>query len=299
MVILTRLRLMTLLCGLGLLALAALLGGDQGPTILPAAAQNTICPTAPPGTSDNRCASTAFVQQAVSGTGALPPLLNGDIWIGNNLNTAVGLMMSGDCTLSNAGVIRCAGATGGTVTSVTTGTGLTGGPITTTGTISLAAVSADNLLLNATAGSAAPTGQPIGSCSATASALNYSTGTHAFGCVTDVARLTVADQTLSGGANVTSGNLGTITSGTTTIDCGASPLQYFTNGGASTLAAPVNDGSCMVLTTNNGSAGTLTLSGFTVGSSTGGTLDTTNAHKFTIAIWRINGTSGYSIFAHQ
>jgi hypothetical protein len=34
---------------------------------LPASAQNFICPTAPPGTSDNRCASTAFVQNAVGG----------------------------------------------------------------------------------------------------------------------------------------------------------------------------------------------------------------------------------------
>lgn len=44
----------------------------------------------------------------------------------------------------------------GTVTSLATGTGLTGGTITTTGTISLAPISSHNLLANTTAGSAAP-----------------------------------------------------------------------------------------------------------------------------------------------
>lgn len=49
-------------------------------------------------------------------------------------------------------------ATAGTVTSVATGTGLTGGPITTTGTISLAAINSHFVLANTTSGSAAPAG---------------------------------------------------------------------------------------------------------------------------------------------
>jgi hypothetical protein len=114
-----------------------------------------------------------------------------------------------------------------------------------------------------------------------------------------LASLTTADQTLSGGANVTSLSIGTVTSGTTTIDCGTSPLQYLTNGGAFTLAAPVADGSCIVQTINNGSAGTITFSGFTVGTSTGDALDITNGHKFAISIWRINGTSGYRVANYQ
>ena len=44
----------------------------------------------------------------------------------------------------------------GTVTSVATGTGLTGGPVTTTGTISLASIASDTMLANATGSSAAP-----------------------------------------------------------------------------------------------------------------------------------------------
>lgn len=114
-----------------------------------------------------------------------------------------------------------------------------------------------------------------------------------------IASLSVQDQTLSGGANVTSQNLGTVSSGTTTIDCGSRPLQFLTNNGAFTLAAPSNDGSCMVLTTNGASAGTISFSGFSVGSSTGDALTTTNTQKFTISIWRINGTSGYRVAAHQ
>ena len=111
-----------------------------------------------------------------------------------------------------------------------------------------------------------------------------------------LAALNIQNQTLSGGANVTSLSLST---GSVTIDCGSRPLQFITNGGAFTLTAPANDGSCIVMTTNNGSAGTITFSGFTVGSSTGDSLTTANGSKFSIMIWRINGTAGYRVAAHQ
>lgn len=106
----------------------------------------------------------------------------------------------------------------------------------------------------------------------------------------------VADQTISGGANVTSLSQST---GNITIDCGARPLQYITNGGAYTITAPSNDGSCVLLVTNNASAGATTFSGFTVGSNTGDALTTTNASKFMIFIIRINGTSSYTVKALQ
>jgi hypothetical protein len=108
--------------------------------------------------------------------------------------------------------------------------------------------------------------------------------------------LDVEDQVLSGGARVTSKSL---TTGNITIDPGDRPLQYITNGGAFTITAPSNDGSCILLVTNNGSAGTITFTGFTVGSSVGDALTTTDTHKFSIHIWRINGTSAYRIAAHQ
>lgn len=55
------------------------------------------------------------------------------------------------------GTTSWVGVTNGTVTNIATGTGLTGGPISTTGTISLASISSGGILANATAGSAAPT----------------------------------------------------------------------------------------------------------------------------------------------
>lgn len=87
--------------------------------------------------------------------------------------------------------------------------------------------------------------------------------------------------------------------GSFTVNCGFGPVQAFTNNGALTLTAPGFDGSCFIQSTNQASASTITFSGFTVGSSTGAALTTTSGHIFTISVWRINGTSGYNIFAHQ
>ncbi len=112
----------------------------------------------------------------------------------------------------------------------------------------------------------------------------------------EFALLGVEDQVVAGGATVTAKSLST---GNITVDCGDRPLQYITNGGAFTITAPAADGSCMLLVTNNGSAGSITFTGFTVGSNTGDALTTTNTNKFTISIWCINGTSGYNIVAHQ
>lgn len=121
--------------------------------------------------------------------------------------------------------------------------------------------------------------------------------THTFPSVNStVASLNINDQTLAGGANVTSLSQ---SAGSITIDCGARPLQYQTNNGAFTLTAPINDGSCILLTTNGASAGTITFSGFSQGSNSGDPLTLTNTSKFSIHIWRINGTSGYRVAAHQ
>ncbi len=115
--------------------------------------------------------------------------------------------------------------------------------------------------------------------------------------LTDLAVVpTLADQSFTGGVRTPGVSLST---GNITVDPGDGPLQYITNGGAFTITEPANDGSCILLVTNNGSAGTITFSGFDVGSSTGDALTTTNTNKFSISIWRINGVSGYRIAAHQ
>lgn len=117
--------------------------------------------------------------------------------------------------------------------------------------------------------------------------------------ITGAAQLATTDQTLSGGANLTTFSIGTVSSGTTTIDCGKNPSQYLTNGGAFTLAAPTNDGQCIVQVENGASAGTITFSGFSVGTNTGDPLDTTNGHKFQISIRRVHSVSEYAIQAAQ
>lgn len=113
-----------------------------------------------------------------------------------------------------------------------------------------------------------------------------------------LAALDVQGQVLSGGATVTSQAL---TSGNITVDCGSRPLQAITGStSAWTITAPAADGSCMILLTNAASSSIAPIfSGFAVGSNTGATINNVSSAKFTIQVWRINGTSGYTIFAHQ
>ena len=154
---------------------------------------------------------------------------------------------------------------------------------------------ANTVIGNFSASTALAVANAVASCSGNNNGVLYTTNT-GFSCGSNFAYLNVADQTITGGANVTSQSQST---GSIQIDCGSRPLQFITNGGAFTLTAPANDGSCILLVTNNASAGTITFSGFSVGASTGDALTTTNTNKFSIHIWRINSISGYRIAAHQ
>jgi len=99
----------------------------------------------------------ATTGNTISGLG---PLTNGQIFIGSTglVPVAASLTAGSGVTITpGAGSITIsATGTGGTVTEVDTGTGLTGGPITTTGTISLAPIATLRGLVNTTGGSAAP-----------------------------------------------------------------------------------------------------------------------------------------------
>lgn len=105
--------------------------------------------------------------------------------------------------------------------------------------------------------------------------------------------------TISKGFTLTPNNIGTVSSGTTTPDPANGNYQYYTNNGAHTLAAPASDCAIDILVTNGASAGSITFSGFTVGSSTGSALTTTNTNKFVISIRRVNSVATYSIYALQ
>ena len=105
--------------------------------------------------------------------------------------------------------------------------------------------------------------------------------------------------TLAKGFTVTPYNGSTVSSGTFTVTPSNNNYQYYTNNGAHTLAAPSSDCAVDILVTNGASAGAITFSGFTVGSSTGSALTTTNTSKFLISVRRINSISTYSLYALQ
>ena len=101
------------------------------------------------------------------------------------------------------------------------------------------------------------------------------------------------------GYTTTGYSAGTKSSGTYTPDPANGNLQYATNGGAHTLAAPTASGDYMLAIqyTNNGSAGTITMSGFT--KQTGDALTTVNGDDFMLYICKINGFIHLNVVALQ
>ena len=87
--------------------------------------------------------------------------------------------------------------------------------------------------------------------------------------------------------------------GNLTIDCGARALQNITNNGPWVLTAPATDGTCDLLIINGPSAGTITTSGFNVGTNTGDTIDLINGHQFMLHIRRVFGASVVFVQALQ
>jgi hypothetical protein len=67
---------------------------------------NCIVATMPLGDASSRAAYDAFVQNAFAGGGNLP-LTNMFVYIGNGSNIATGVPISGDCTITNLGVLTC------------------------------------------------------------------------------------------------------------------------------------------------------------------------------------------------
>lgn len=102
-------------------------------------------------------------------------------------------------------------------------------------------------------------------------------GTKTFSDDSKLAVLAAQDQVITGGSRVTPYSLGTVTTGTVTLDPGDCPLQSYTNGGAHTLAPGANTGYIFLDITNNGSAGDITTSGWT---KVVGSFATTNGNKY-------------------
>lgn len=191
----------------------------------------------------------------------------------NNGGLLGGFTMSGACTIdTSTGVITC-----------------------TIPVSSLGSIGANTYLGNPTSGSAAPSATAVASCSGSNHASQYTTNT-GFTCAPDITNLDVADQSVTGGANMTSLSQ---SAGNITVDCGARPGQYIANTGAFTITAPAADGYCYLDVENGAGAGAITLSGFSPNTMGGATVDTTNGHIFRLAVSRVHGHSNISAVALQ
>lgn len=106
------------------------------------------------------------------------------------------------------------------------------------------------------------------------------------------------DGALAAGFTATAVNDGTKASGTYTPTPAGGNFKRAVNGGAHTLAAPTATGdyTLAIQYTNNGSAGAITLSGF---SKTTGTFTTTNGDDFLVYIAKVNGFTHANVVALQ
>lgn len=103
--------------------------------------------------------------------------------------------------------------------------------------------------------------------------------------------------TLTTGFDSSDHNAGTKSSGTYTPAASDGNFQYAVNGGAHTLAPPATSCSIVVQYTNNGSAGGITTSSFTI--VTGDSFTTTNGDDFMCVLTRCNGFSVLNVTALQ
>jgi len=254
-----------------------------------------------PGAITGTAGQTLFVNIGATGLvfGALPlnsaSAVTGTLSTANlpiATNTTFGIVeVDGSSITAAGGVISAVVGSGNVVATSPLGTAALIVSLGTTRLTTIPQGTSGQVLLGST--SANPTFQTLSGDITTVTNLGVVTVT------SNIAKLNVVNQQLSGGANVTSYSIGSIGTSTLTVNCGSAPLQYATNNAAWTAAAPTKDGSCILLVTNATTAGPITFNGFSVGSNTGDTYTTTNTQKFSMFVWRVNGISGYRWAAHQ
>jgi hypothetical protein len=107
---------------------------------------------------------------------------------------------------------------------------------------------------------------------------------------------TAGSYTMTGGARITSFNLGNTSGASITPNAFSSNYQFATNNGAGTINAPAADCAIDILLSNTTGASTITFSGYTVvANNFGDPLTTTTTARFIISIRRINSISTYTI----
>jgi hypothetical protein len=121
---------------------------------LPTSGNNTIISNISGGTTNPTPNTLTAVIDATTGSTQGQVLYrSGTVWTALSPGTS-GQVLTTNGAAANPSWTAVGGT--GTVTNVATGSGLTGGPITTTGTIALASISSGNVLGNVSGGSAAP-----------------------------------------------------------------------------------------------------------------------------------------------
>lgn len=233
----------------------------------------------------------------VSGASLAGSLSNGDtVYLAATTSGSDGSgdVSSNTATSVDSEIVLFSSTTGKVLKRATT-TGILKG---TSGVISAATSSTD--YAPATSGSAILKGNGSGGFSAAAAGTDYcgitsgssvlkgsSGNTTAATAGTDYVKPDTTSA-LTAGFTSASVSAGTKTSGTYTFDPTVGGVQHYTNGGAHTLAPPATHGSWQLDMVNNGSAGVVTVSGFT--RFIGDAFDTTNTHSWRLTI--SNGNQG-------
>lgn len=126
--------------------------------------------------------------------------------------------------------------------------------------------------------------------------LGLAIGTNVQAFDADILKADTADVLTAGFAATVFDN-GTQTTGTLTPNEASGNVQKAVNGGAHTLAPPVNDGTIIIQYTNNATAGPLTTSGFSTVD--GDAVTTVNLDDFFFFIVKANGFSSLTVKALQ
>lgn len=120
---------------------------------LPSISNNSVLGNNSGGTAIPSALSASNVLDMLGTTQGGILYRNASTWVPLTPGTS-GQVLQTNGAAANPSWVTVAGT--GTVTNVATGSGLTGGPITTTGTVSLASIATGNVLANVSGGSAAP-----------------------------------------------------------------------------------------------------------------------------------------------